>query len=242
MSKTSTIPKLLDDLELFYGPQEPSWPTDPYLFLVWWHCGYPASDNSCAKGWASLTKSIGTTPEKLLAATPEKLTAALKPGGMVPELRALRLKEIAMRVKDRFDSDLRSVLLGFPDKARKELKKFPNIADPGADRILLFAHITAIAAVPSNCPHVLVRILLGRERENYGVNYREAQVAIESQIPATFDARIRAYLLLKHHGQLTCKRTNPKCDACPVNKKCAFFSGKNRGRPPASKQLKPSPP
>ena len=240
----STIPiaKLLDILESFYGPQEVSWPTDPYLFLVWWHCGYPASDIACAKGWTSLTKSIGVTPEKLLAASPEKLAAALKPGGMVPELRALRLKEIAMRVQDQFDGDLRTALSGPLDKARKELKKFPNIADPGADRILLFAHMAPIAAVPSNCPHVLVRILLGRERENYGVNYREAQNAIESQIPATFDARIRAYLLLKHHGQITCKRTNPKCDECPVNTKCAFFFGKNRGRPPASSQLKPSQP
>ena len=243
MSKPSTpIAKLLDDLESFYGPQEPSWPTDPYLFLVWWHCGYPASDNSCAKGWASLTRFTGTTPEKLLAATPEKLAAALKPGGMVPELRALRLKEIAMRVQDHFGGDLRTALLGSPDKARKELKKFPNIADPGADRILLFTHIAPIAAVPSNCPHVLVRILLGRERENYGVNYREAQDPIESQIPPTFDARTRAYLLLKHHGQVTCKRTNPKCEDCPVNTKCAFFYGKNRGRPPASKQLTPAKP
>jgi endonuclease III len=238
MNKPSTtIAKLLDDLESFYCPQEPSWPTDPYLFLVWWHCGYPASDNSCARGWASLTRCVGTTPEKLLAASPEKLAAALEPGGMVPELRALRLKEIAMRVKDRYAGDLRSALLGSLDKARKELKKFPNIADPGADRILLFAHIAPIAAVPSNCPHVLVRILLGRERENYGVNYREAQNAIESQTPSAFDARIRAYLLLKHHGQTTCKRTNPKCDECPVNSKCAFFSGKNRGRPPKPSKL-----
>ena len=243
MNKTSApIPKLLDNLESFYGPQKPSWPTDPYSFLIWWHCGYPASDDSCAKGWASLTKSIGSTPEKLLAATPEKLAAALEPGGMVPELRALRLKEIAMRVKDQFDGDLITTLRGAPDNARKILKKFPNIADPGADRILLFAHLAPIAAVPSNCPHVLVRILLGRERENYGANYREAQEAIKSQIPATFEARIRAYLLLKHHGQTTCKRTNPKCDQCPVNATCAFFFGKNGGHPPAPSQLKPSQP
>ncbi len=161
------LPRLLDELESLYGFQQPSWPTDPYLFLVWWHCGYPASDIACAKGWASLTKSIGTTPEKLLAASPEKLATALKPGGMVPELRAQRLKEIAMRIKDHLDGDLRTALTGPLDKARKELKKFPNIADPGVDRILLFAHIAPIAAVPSNSPHVLVRILLGRERENY---------------------------------------------------------------------------
>jgi endonuclease III len=228
------VAKLLDALEAFYGPQSPSWPTDPYQFLVWWHCGYPASDAACAKGWAALTKSVGITPQDLLAATPERLAKALKAGGMVPELRALRLKEIAMRVENQFDQfggDLRSALLGPLDKARKELKKFPSIGDPGADRILLFAHIAPIPAVPSSCPHVLVRILFGRERENYGVTYREAQEAIDSQTPATFDARTRAYLLLKQHGQVLCKRTNPKCDQCPVNATCAFFAGKNRGRP-----------
>jgi endonuclease III len=236
-----TIAKLLDELESFYGPQQPSWPTDPYLFLVWWHCGYPASDLTCAKGWGSLTKSVGVAPENLLAASPEKLTAALKAGGMVPELRALRLKEIAMRVQDQLGGDLRNALTGSIDQVRREVRKFPNIADPGADRILLFAHIAPIAAVPSNCPHVLVRILLGRERENYGVTYHEAQEAIQSQIPATFDARTRAYLLLKHHGQTTCRRTNPKCDQCPVSAKCAFFSGKHRGRPvTSSQQLTPS--
>lgn len=243
MNKTpSRIAELLNDLESFYGPQQPSWPTDPYLFLVWWHCGYPASDVACAKGWSALNKSIGVTPEKLLAASPERLAIALKPGGMVPELRAQRLKEIAMRVKDQFDGgDLRTALLGPPDQARRELKKFPNIADPGVDRILLFAHIAPIAAVPSNCPHVLVRILLGMERENYGVNYREAQQAIDSQTPAAFDARTRAYLLLKHHGQETCKRTNPKCNQCPVSAKCAYFAGKYRGRPaPPLQRLNPS--
>jgi len=237
MSKSVvTIAKLLKELESFYGPQQPSWPTDPYQFLLWWHCGYPASDITCAKGWASLTKSIGITPEKLLASSPEKLASALKAGGMVPELRALRLKEIAMRVQDQLDGDLLTALSAPLNQARRELRKFPNIAGPGADRILLFAHIAPIAAVPSNCPHVLVRILLGRERENYGVTYSEAQEAIESQTPATFDARTRAYLLLKHHGQMTCKRTNPKCDQCPVNTYCAFFSGKHRGRPITTSQ------
>ena len=99
MSNPPPIPELLDRLESFYGPQQPSWPTDPYLFLVWWHCGYPASDTACAKGWAVLTKTVGTSPEAILAASPEKLAAALKPGGMVPEIRALRLKQIAARVK-----------------------------------------------------------------------------------------------------------------------------------------------
>src|SRR4029077_4496982 len=90
---------LLTKLEKFYGKQEPCWPLDPYEFIVWWHCGYPASDVTCAKGWEMLAGEIGIKPEKILAATPARLASALKAGGMVPELRALRLKEVAMRVK-----------------------------------------------------------------------------------------------------------------------------------------------
>jgi hypothetical protein len=100
--KATAIPELLRKMESIYGKQEPCWPTDPYGFLVWWHCGYPASDAACAKGWQSLNQVIGIEPEQLLAASPANLAGALRPGGMVPELRALRLKEIAPRVKDEF--------------------------------------------------------------------------------------------------------------------------------------------
>lgn len=224
------LAKLLDKLEAFHGTQAPNWPTDPYQFLVWWHCGYPASDVVCAKGWASLQSEIGSDPEHLLAANPSKLAAALKPGGMVPELRAMRLKEIAERIQREFGGDLRAGLTGLSiAKIRAALKKFPNIADPGADRILLFGGISPVAAVPSNCPHVLLRITRGREYENYGVNYKEAQRMIADEVPVKFDARTRAYLLLKVHGQQVCKRTNPKCDSCPVAKQCAY-SIRHEGR------------
>ncbi len=229
MPRVASLPKLLDKLETYYGKQAPCWPVDPYEFIVWWHCGYPASDASCTKGWNELKGEIGIEPRELLAATPRKLASALKSGGMVPELRAQRLKEIAMRVQDEFGGELRAGLAGPLSGVRKILKKFPGIADPGADRILLFAGISPVAAVPSNATQVLARILQGREHETYGVNYREAQRAIVSEVPETLDARTRAYLLLKHHGQETCKRTNPKCEKCPVNSSCAFVKGQPRG-------------
>jgi len=232
MRKTTLgVTEILRQLESVYGPQEPCWPTEPYEFLVWWHCGYPASDTTCAKGWEALNREVGILPPQILAAGNARLARALKAGGMVPELRAMRLITIAARVQDEYGDDLRAGLAGPLTKVRQALKRFPNIADPGADRILLFAGMAPVAAVPSNCPHVLVRIQHGRERENYGVTYREAQQAIEAEIPANFDARSRAYLLLKRHGQSLCKRTNPKCDRCPVNGSCAFFANINRGRP-----------
>jgi endonuclease III len=222
----STLNQLLNVLTASHGEQTAAWPTDPYLFLVWLQCGYPASEAKCAKGWESLTSQIGVDAERILKANPAQLASALKPGGMVPELRAMRLKEIAERVLKQYGGDLREGLsILSVAQARRALKQFPNIADPGADRILLFAGISPVAAVPSNCPHVLVRIQAGQERENYGRTYREAQQLIEDGLPPKFDSRTRAYLLLKCHGQQLCKSSNPKCEICPLAPICVFADG-----------------
>ncbi len=228
------IHEILDQLETHYGLQTPSWPTDAYHFLIWWHCGYPASDSNCNKGWQALTRDVGVEVSQIIAAGTPRLTMALKAGGMVPEIRAMRLLEIATRIQNEYSGDLHTALSGPLKKIRLILKRFPGIADPGADRILLFAGIQPIAAIPSNCPHVLVRIQRGQEHENYGVTYAEAQQAIEAEVPNLFDPRVRAFLLIKQHGQTLCKRTNPKCAECPISSSCAYFAGKNRGRPRSS--------
>jgi endonuclease III len=212
-----------DSLEQYYGPQQPLWPTDPYFFLVWWHCGYPASDASCAKGWDALNRGIGVKPEGILATETSVLARLLKTGGLVPDIRAERLKELADRVFEEFGGDLASALKQLPiAQARAVLKSFPGIADPGADRILLFGRIAPIAAVPSSSPQVLVRMCDGAPGDNYNRNYKRAQAILASSVPANFEALTRAYMLLKVHGEQRCKRSNPQCHRCPVAPSCAF--------------------
>src|SRR5208337_3420140 len=119
---------ILDRLEARYGEQAPDWPTDPYHFLVWWHCGYPASDERCAKGWESLNADVGVSPDRLLSVPSTKLARALKSGGMVPDLRAARLKAIAARVQDEFGGDLLTALHKLPlAKARASFKRSPGM-------------------------------------------------------------------------------------------------------------------
>jgi adenine-specific DNA glycosylase len=89
----------------------------------------------------------------------------------------------------------------------------------------------AIRALIAYCSLVVVRLLSGHEPENYVVSYREAQQAIEAEVPEKFDARAEAYLLLKRHGQEICKRVNPKCGECPVSSSCAFFAETRRKKP-----------
>jgi len=222
-AQVARLGRILDALETFHGRQTVRWPTEPYAFLVWWHCGYPASEERCSRGWESLNQEIGFTPEKLLQAPSFRLARALKPGGMVPELRAGRLKQIARQVVEQCNGDLHSALRRLTlAQARTLLKKFPGISDPGADRILLFGGIATVAAVPSSCPEVLVRIESGRPHEKYNVNYRDAQQIVQSQVADTFAARTRAFLLVQRHARQLCKRSNPKCSVCPIAGSCAF--------------------
>jgi endonuclease-3 len=222
-----SLADLLEKLEAHHGPQKPVWPTDPWRFLVWNYSAYPASDAKCAKGWESLKRTIGIEPDRILAATSGALALALKPGGMIPEERAMRLKEAADRALDEFGGDLAGALKRLPlARARAALKTFPGIANPGADRILLFAGIAPVAAVPSNCTHVAARIFQGGAGSNYNREYTDAQKKIETEIPPSLDARQRAYLLLKEHGQQICKRSAPMCSACTVARSCAYARAK----------------
>lgn len=219
-----TLTHLIDTLETFHGPQVPGWPTDPYRFMVWWQCGYPPSAERCSAGWQTLSEAVGVGPDQLLAARRPTIARALKAGGIVPELRAQRLQSIAKRVRDEYGGDLTGALARLSLRAaRAALKRFPGIADPGADRILLFAGLAPVAAVPSNSPHVIVRIECGKVPTEYRAAYQEAQRLLEEALPATTRLRTRAYLLLQQHGQQLCKRTHPQCEACPLARSCAYF-------------------
>src|SRR6185436_2622978 len=98
---------------------------------------YLVDDERRARAFAVLKKRVGLTPAKLRAARPEVLHEVAALGGMHPSQRAERLREIgeiALELRD----DLRGVLALPPAKARRALRKFPGIGEPGAEKILLF--------------------------------------------------------------------------------------------------------
>src|SRR5262249_23077900 len=161
------LPKILDRLEKRYGRQRPAWPADPYGMILFANCGYPPSDASCLKGFEALRRETGIEPERILAASETTLARTMRAGGIMPELRAARLREIASRVGDEFNGDLGKVLEEPDARAKKALKSFPTIGDPGAEKILLFAGGRPVAAVPSNCVHVPIRLGFGEEKRNY---------------------------------------------------------------------------
>ena len=217
------IGRILDRLERHYGKLQPVAPTDAYEMVIYANCGYPANDVTCTRGYEALNKKIGIRPEQILAASDTGLAAILRLGGIVPELRAQRLKEIAARVKDKYSGDLPAALRKPLPESRKVLKQFPTIGDPGADKILLFTGTAPVAAVPSNCVHVPLRLGIGTAYKTYAKDYKSAQDALAAEVPEDRAPRLRAYLLLQRHGQEICKRSRPKCEQCPVTADCRYY-------------------
>ena len=232
---------LLTKLEQHYGSIDFAEPTDPYELIVYTNCGYPPSQENCRKGFEALKSGIGLAADALLNASDRVLARALQAGGIVPELRASRVKLIARLVTEDFGGDVRGAL-GTTMETRKALKRFPTIGDPGVDKILLFCAGLPVAAVPSNCPHVPLRLGLGVEHPSYAAGYRSVQQELTRLLPRDAAAMKRAYLLFRHHGKELCRRTAPLCERCPVAPICPYFrsrSGPARAKPKPARRKTP---
>jgi len=228
------VNEILEALEKMYGPQRAAGPADPYEMIVYLNCGYPASDAWCSKGFDALKREVGLNPKEILAAPKSKLAKLLRLGGIVPELRGARLKEIARKVKAQFGGDLGAALKKRMQLekeqagkgirgAKKVLQEFPTIGEPSAEKILLFSKLAPVAALPSAFVEVPARLWFGKAGKNYAADYRAAREILSAGLAETFAARQSAYLLLKKHGQQTCKRSHPKCEICPLIGHCAYI-------------------
>jgi endonuclease-3 len=218
---TITFPKLIDKLQRNYGSPAPPHLSDPLELVIWENIAYLANDERRAEAFASLKRNIGTRPEQILAAKRSALSAIAK-AGILPDLSSEKLLTIARIAYEQFGSDLQSVLKKPLPQAKKALKKFPGIGEPGAEKILLFTRSYPLMALDSNGLRVLCRVGFAKEQSNYSVTYRAIQDAIRQQLPKDYDSLIRAHQLLRQHGQTICKRSKPRCVECPLRDSCNY--------------------
>jgi endonuclease III len=216
-----TISKLVDKLQQHYGAPEPPPSTDPLELVIWENIAYLASDKRRAQAFATLKQTIGTRPEQILAAKHSAL-AAIGEAGILPDISAEKLLSIAKIAFEEFDSDLTPVLKKPLPQAKKALKRFPSIGDPGAEKILLLTRSYPVMALDSNGLRVLCRLGFADEQKNYSATYHSVQNAIHGQLPRDYDSLIRAHQLLRQHGQELCKRSKPHCTECPVRDSCNY--------------------
>jgi endonuclease III len=223
MSGQERLQKIVSKLQAHYGPPEPPISTDPFDLILFENIAYLVSDERRKQTFSALRKQVGTKPHEILSAPPEALLEVTTLGGMQPARRAAILREIAMVALNEFEGNLRQILTQPLPKAKRSLKKFWSIGDPGAEKILLFARAHPVLALESNGLRVLRRLGFGEEKKDYAATYRSVQESVKDQLKADFDWLINAHLLLRRHGKELCKSNRPLCQVCPLRKVCRYF-------------------
>jgi len=235
VAESNPFTAIVKKLEKFYGRPKPPKITRPLELILFENVAYLADDEKRSAAFAALKKKIGTRPEQILNASQTQLEEITRMGGIVPELRALRLRQIAELVHFIFHDDLEAELKKPLAQAKKSLKKFPTIGDPGAEKILLFTGSYPVLALESNGLGVLLRLGFAEEKKSYSTSYRGVQQALAGHLPSHLDvlkgkypsqcdALIAAHQLLRQHGQGLCKCTRPLCEAgCPLTNECRYF-------------------
>ena len=222
MSKRS-LEHLVQLLRDYYGEPEPPAVTDPLELILWENVAYLVDDQKRMMAFALLKELVGTTPEAILSAPEGALQEVAAAGGMFPEQRVSKLRTIAELVLSTCDGDLPHMLDASFAQAKKVLRQFPGIGEPGAEKILLFSRKQAVLALDSNGLRVLLRVGFGEESKSYQATYRAVQLAAQIPSPKDFDWLIQTHQLLRHHGQMLCKRTSPMCEVCPLQANCQYY-------------------
>ena len=221
MTKGSlTLRAAIEVLREHHGP--PAWPptADPFELILWENVAYLASPARRRQAFEQLQRTVGTAPAALLAAKQAALEQVTT-RGILESTFAAKLRECARIAVQEFGGDLGAAIRGPLDAAKRALRSFPGIGEPGAEKILLFTGQHALLAPDSNGLRVLVRLGFVRDEKSYSRTYA-ASHQVARGLPAETGAMQEAHLLLQQHGQTLCKRGVPRCEACPLATACAY--------------------
>lgn len=211
----------IDRLEKEYGKPAPLRATDPFAMVLWECCAYLVDDEHRRRVYDRLVKATGADPEKIAAMKPGALSELIAAdGGMRPPMRAEKLQQAANLALDVGRKELRTLCRRDPKGARRILKKFPGIADPGADKILMVSGSQKTLAPDSNVARVLIRLGFGKDDSRYDRMYQSVVEATEPELPPDSRWWVKAHQLLRLHGQTLCKTNAPQCGECPLAVRC----------------------
>jgi endonuclease III len=215
------LTRVLAYLRKLYGRPRPPAVTDPFALILYENVAYLADDARRDRAFEALKRNIGLSPARILAA-PSAALREIASEGIIPDQTVDKLRSIAAIAVEDFGGDVSTVThLPFA-QAKKVLKKFPSIGEPGAEKVLLFARAAPVLALDSNGLRVLLRLGFGTEDKSYAKSYRSAQEAAAEQLERDCDWQIELHQLLRRHGQELCTRSQPRCEVCLLRIDCAY--------------------
>jgi endonuclease-3 len=216
------LQKLAARLTKHYGAPAMPPAKEPFELVIWENACYLLPDERRSAVFEGLRKQVGLNAKAILQADANVLLALATIGGMRPKVRVFRWQEIARITVSQFGGNLNQILELPYAQAKKALKQFPNIGDPGAEKILMFCGASPVLPLEWNGLRVLTRVGYGRWQNNYGAAYRSVREALKPELPRKTGAIVQAHLLLRQHGKEICRDKSPQCYECPVKDLCAY--------------------
>jgi endonuclease III len=218
-----TLSGVVEALRQFYGRlAEP--PRDPFAYFVWEVLSAESVPAKRDAAFTALKKIPALTPDAIRRAPPARLEAAIALAG---PYREQRLQALRGGVDSfRRTPTLAAVIRGPLPAARRALRAFPHLGEPGARRMLLFAASRRVLPVDARIARVAARLGFGAITQDLTRQARSVQRRLTRELPSDLDRLREMVLYLSHHGSITCAERDPHCGICPLARECAYAQRK----------------
>jgi endonuclease-3 related protein len=206
--------KLFDIYTVLYdhfGPQH-WWPGDTSFEVM---VGAVLTQNT---NWNNVSRAIANLNEDNLLSLPalvelpiEALAEKIRPAGYY-NLKAGRLKNLLNCINDRFEGRVDDFLAQDVETLHRVLLEVKGIGPETADSIILYAAEKLSFVTDAYTHRILFRQGLLAEDDGY----HEIQELFHSSLPAEVPLYNEYHALLVRLGKEFCKKTNPRCETCPL--------------------------
>jgi endonuclease-3 related protein len=205
---------MFDVLFAFYGPQH-WWPGDtPFEIII----GAILTQNTNWRNVESALKNLKRR-ERLSAAgihatSTARLAALIRPAGYY-HVKAARVKEFVRFFLDTYNGEIKRMKRRRADSLRKEFLAIKGIGEETCDSILLYALGKPVFVIDAYTRRIFSRHGFIEE----DATYSEIQDLFESNLRGDAKLYNEYHALLVRLGKERCRRRNPICEGCPLQKK-----------------------
>src|SRR2546430_15202435 len=142
------LPEIIRKLRARSGPPRRRPASGPFELIVWENVAYLVDDERRAQVFRALKQRVGSTPQAVLRAPKKLVLELIGPGGMNAAQRLNKLRAASETMIDIGLARMRALLRENAVEAKKLLKRFPGIGEPGPGKSPLFCK-----SHPSRAPH-----------------------------------------------------------------------------------------
>jgi endonuclease-3 related protein len=196
-----------------FGPQA-WWPGDGPLEIM---IGAVLTQNT---NWKNVERAIDNLRqekmidvEQLVKIEPARLAELIRPAGYFT-VKAKRLKNLMNHVWKHYQSDIGRFFDLSVSTLREELLGVSGIGPETADDIVLYAANKPTFVVDTYTYRIMLRhYLISQDDE-----YMTIKELFEDNLPADVKLFNEYHALIVAVGKNYCKKTNPTCERCPLNR------------------------